>query len=427
MQEDNWSTRLGDLLRKKQEEVPIRYDPGAWEAFEERRNQKRSSPLLWWWAGGIAASFALILVVGLQWSQENEKQLVAVATPSIQEVAPSPSESIQVDPESMASDQANSQTLPERAIKKNMGSILNSSSSKPRKSPYLHTSEDLNRLALATESSKETSPVTSLEQTLATSSQLVLSSPSSEEVKSSVSAPAASTPSYTDIVPAEAAALLAGQKKSFAFAIGLGPGFGNSTASNQVTSGSRIGLAVQADKALVGDLRLGSGLGVNYQNQSTEGPAAMKMVGVNSLIEQTTQVQQVQVDLPLYLSYSLTSSKSISVQAGFSNLLTINQAAQQELSYTRQLAAPADGTANSIDILKSAQVIETTPLAGPSARFFPFALANLGVNVRVYETKKSTYLLMPFYSYPIQDISGTGQNPAVLGAAFKITFSTLKK
>jgi hypothetical protein len=54
-------------------------------------------------------------------------------------------------------------------------------------------------------------------------------------------------------------------------------------------------------------------------------------------------------------------------------------------------------------------------------------LANLGVNVRVYETKKSTYLLMPFYSYPLQDISGTGQNPAVLGAAVKITFGTLKK
>jgi hypothetical protein len=72
-------------------------------------------------------------------------------------------------------------------------------------------------------------------------------------------------------------------------------------------------------------------------------------------------------------------------------------------------------------------VVETSPLDGPSTRFFPFALANLGVNFRVYESKKSTYLLMPFYSYPLQDISGTGQNPAVLGAAFKITFGTLKK
>jgi hypothetical protein len=184
---------------------------------------------------------------------------------------------------------------------------------------------------------------------------------------------------------------------------------------------------MQVDKALAGKLRVGSGLGVNYLNQATEGPTGMKLAGVNSPIERTTQVQQVQVDVPVYIRYSVTPSKSISVQAGFSNLLTFNQSAQQELIYTRQVAAPADATANSLGTLKSAQVVETTPLAGPSTRFFPFALANLGVNFRVYETKKSNYLLMPFYSYPLQDISGTGQNPAVVGAAFKITFGTLKK
>jgi hypothetical protein len=185
---------------------------------------------------------------------------------------------------------------------------------------------------------------------------------------------------------------------------------------------------MQVDKALAGNLHVGSGLGVNYLSQATEGPVAMKLAGVNSPIERTTQVEQVQVDLPVYLRYALTSSKSISVQAGFSNLLTFNQAAQQELVYTRQVAAvPADASSNTLSSLKSAQVVETSTLAGPSTRFFPFALANLGVNVRVYQTKKSNYLLMPFYSYPLQDISGTGQNPAVLGAAVKVTFGTLKK
>jgi hypothetical protein len=58
---------------------------------------------------------------------------------------------------------------------------------------------------------------------------------------------------------------------------------------------------------------------------------------------------------------------------------------------------------------------------------FSFFPGYLGVNVRVYETNKSSYLLMPFYSYPLLDISGTGQNPAVVGAAVKITFGTLKK
>jgi len=41
--------------------------------------------------------------------------------------------------------------------------------------------------------------------------------------------------------------------------------------------------------------------------------------------------------------------------------------------------------------------------------------------------QESNYLLMPYFSYPVKDISGTGQNPGVEGAAFKITFGTLKK
>jgi hypothetical protein len=221
--------------------------------------------------------------------------------------------------------------------------------------------------------------------------------------------------------------LLAAQKEPLAFAVGLGPGFGSSSEASQITSGSRIGLGMQVDMALAGKLRIGSGLGVNYLSQASEGPLLAHKAGINSPIERTTEVQQVQVDLPVYVRYAVTPSKSISVQAGFSNLLTFNQEAQQELVYTRQVAAPADASSNSLSTLKSAQVVETSPLAGPSSRFLPFAQANLGVNVRVYENKKTSYLLMPFYSYPLLDISGTGQNTAVLGAAVKITFGTLKK
>jgi hypothetical protein len=264
--------------------------------------------------------------------------------------------------------------------------------------------------------------------TIAASSAQVAASPIASLWEEKVSAPThPAVSSFTEIIPSEAEALLAAQKDPLAFAVGLGPGFGNSNQANQITSGSRIGLGMQVDMALAGKLRIGSGLGVNYLSQASEGQASLKLVGVNSPIQESTQVHQVQVDLPLYVRYALTSSKSISVQAGFSNLLTFNQSAQQELTYTRQVVAPADASANSLSTLKSAQVVETSPLTGPSTRFFPFALANLGVNVRVYENKKMSYLLMPFYSYPLQDISGTGQNPAVVGAAVKITFGTLKK
>jgi hypothetical protein len=294
--------------------------------------------------------------------------------------------------------------------------LISSAESAPEKLVET-TSQQAQALASTTQAAP---PIASLE-----AASLQASLP--EEKSSTPTTTTTTVPSYAEIVPAEAAELLAQQKDPLSFSLGLGPGFGNSSEANQVTSGSRIGLGMQVDKALAGKLRVGSGLGVNYLSQATEGPSGMKLAGVNSPIERTIQVQQVQVDLPVYLRYSVTPSKSISVQAGFSNLLTFNQSAEQELVFTRQVAAPADGTANSLGTLKSAQVVETTPLAGPSSRFLPFAQANLGVNFRLYETKKSNYLLMPFYSYPLQDISGTGQNPAVVGAAVKITFGTLKK
>ena len=438
MQEDKWSTRLGELLRKKQEEAPLPYAPGAWEAFEARRNQKRGIPPFWWWSGGIAASLALILFLGLQWTGENQENQVAVETQTIQEVAPNQSVQSQGNPESKEREEV-PKVLSERTLEKSKGSGNNSYASTPQKSTPLFAKSDLeaqkgfvSSVEFASEKRVETASQQAQALALATQAAPPIASletnlqASVKEEKSSTPS-TTPVPSYAEIVPAEAAELLAQQKDPLSFSLGLGPGFGNSADASQVTSGSRIGLGMQVDKALAGKLRVGSGLGVNYLSQATEGPTGMKLAGVNSPIERTTQVQQVQVDVPVYIRYSVTPSKSISVQAGFSNLLTFNQSAQQELIYTRQVAAPADATANSLGTLKSAQVVETTPLAGPSTRFFPFALANLGVNFRVYETKKSNYLLMPFYSYPLQDISGTGQNPAVVGAAFKITFGTLKK
>jgi hypothetical protein len=429
MQEDKWSTQLGERLRKLQEEASQPYLPGAWEAFEARRNQKRSIPLLWWWTGGIAASLALIFLVGGLWTGEQQEQSsgkqLALET--------------QIPQEKSAALPAQSEVNPKTPV--NGGEVSTNFSKQPNKEQSdkdrksLPTTEQGFDPLVASVAISSEEPVRIVESasgaaaqpTTATSSAQVaapIASLGEEKISAPTNPPVSS---FTEIIPSEAEALLAAQKDPLAFAVGLGPGFGNSNEANQITSGSRIGLGMQIDMALAGKLRIGSGLGVNYLSQASEGQTSLKLVGVNSPIQETTQVQQVQVDLPLYVRYSVTPSKSISVQAGFSNLLTFNQEAQQELTYTRQVAAPADATSNSLSSLKSTQVVETSPLAGPSSRFLPFAQANLGVNVRVYETKKSTYLLMPFYSYPLVDISGTGQNPAVLGAAVKITFGTLKK
>ena len=428
MQEDKWSTQLGERLRKLQEEAPQPYLPGAWEAFEARRNQKRNIPPFWWWAGGIAASLALIFLVGGLFTGEQKEpssasgQQLASEPQVIQEGSTAPAEQSQGNSESKLDGGESSGGLSKQRNEKRLDSNRNSFQPSEQKSSPLQV-----RSAIASEQSVRTTEAFTEavpEQALASSVQAALPVTILGEEKL-VDQPTTSAPIFAEIIPSEAAELLAQQKEPLSFAVGLGPGFGNSNASNQVTSGSRIGLGMQVDKALVGNLRVGSGLGINYLSQASEGQASFNLTGVNSPIQETTQLQQVQIDLPLYVRYSVTPSKSISLQAGFSNLLTFNQATEQELVFTRQVSA--SDLANSLSTQKTVQVTQSSALPGPSSRFLPFAQANLGVNVRVYENKKTSYLLMPFYSYPLQDISGTGQNPAVVGAAFKITFGTLKK
>ena len=430
MQEDKWSTQLGERLRKMQEEAPQPYLPGAWEAFEARRNQKRSIPLFWWWAGGIAASLTLLFFVGSLWTGEQQEQAapqqLALETQVSQEESAALPVQSQGNPKKPANEGEAGASFSKQPTEKRSDSgrrPFPSSTSKQESNPLVASS------AIASEEQvrivQSASGAAPQPTTGASLPQGAVSPIASlgEEKASAPTHPA--VPSFTEIIPSEAEALLAAQKDPLAFAVGLGPGFGNSSEANQITSGSRIGLGMQVDMALAGKLRIGSGLGVNYLSQASEGQASLKLVGVNSPIQETTQVQQVQVDLPLYVRFPISPSRAISLQAGFSNLLTFNQTTEQELVFTRQ--ATASDFANSLSTQKTVQVTQSSTLPSPSSRFLPFAQANLGVNVRVYENKKTSYLLMPFYSYPLQDISGTGQNPAVLGAAFKITFGTLKK
>lgn len=425
MQEDKWSTQLGERLRKLQEEAPQPYLPGAWEAFEARRNQKRNIPPFWWWAGGIAASLALIFLVGGLFTGEQKEQSsgqkLALESQVIQERSPAPAEQSQGNSESKLDGGESSRGLSEQMNEKRLDSERNSFQASELKSSPLNASSAI----ISVESNPTTEAFTEAvpQQVLASSVQAVPPFASLGEEKV-VGQPTTNTPNYAEIVPSEAAELLAQQKDPLSFAVGLGPGFGNSNEANQITSGSRIGLGMQVDMALAGKLRIGSGLGLYYLSQASEGQASLKLVGVNSPIQETSQVQQVQVDLPLYVRFPLSPSRAISLQAGFSNLLTFNQATEQKLVFMREVSAL--DLANSLSTQRTVQVTQSSTLPGPSSRFIPFAQANLGVNVRVYENKKTSYLLMPFYSYPLLDISGTGQNPAVVGAAFKITFGTLK-
>lgn len=428
MQEDNWSTRFGSRLRKHQEDSPPTYDPGAWEAFEEKRGRKRRSRTILW-IGGMAAGVALVLTLGSLWlgdkGSQSSPDLLGSSTPKIEETQPTVQENT---PKQASEDLANlpsghntepqvTQTESLQSSQGTVGSVwIAAKDEKPMMgSSVLSEGEEILPL-MATVSPKE---------------EKSQGNPSSAAQVTTTEKPR--TDLVQEVISLEENPIeeLSSAKKPISYALGFGPGFGSTTQANQVTEGSRMGIGLQVDLALGNNLRLGSGLGVNYLNQATEGQASYKLAGVNSPIQENTQVQQVQVDVPVYLRYPLTRSETVSVQAGFSNLLTVNQTAEMEVRYTQEVVAPASaatGNGNSPQPqVRTIQVAQTSPLPGASTRFLPFAMANLGFNIQVRKTESSSYMLMPFYSYPIQDISGTGKNPGVLGAALKVSLGLGKK
>jgi hypothetical protein len=136
----------------------------------------------------------------------------------------------------------------------------------------------------------------------------------------------------------------------------------------------------------------------------------------------------VQVDIPVFFKYPVTRSQSISVQAGFSNLVTFNQSAQLESSYTRQIAVlDAQSAVTNSFTLRSESVNQFQDLSVPNQRFFPLATANFGINFRLFESKKTSYEVMPFYNYPLQEFSGYGEKLGMFGASFKVNFRNIKQ
>lgn len=218
------------------------------------------------------------------------------------------------------------------------------------------------------------------------------------------------------------------ETKSFAsIAMGVSPGFGSSSSSRQATSGSSVGLGVMVDMEITGKLIMGSGLAVNYLNQTSESQN-YNYGGANALaltVTETDEIKQVQVDIPLYFKYPITRNRAISIQAGFSNLITFNQGAEQESSYTRQVAVYGAMASSSFK-LQSESVSQSQQLDVPNQKFYPLATANLGVNIRLFQAKKTSYEVMPFYNYPLQEFSGYGEKLGMFGASFKVNFGAIQ-
>lgn len=436
MQEDNWSKRLADSLRKQQEDSPLPYEPGAWEAFEKRRKKGIISPLFYW-ISGVAASIALVFIIGNGWLSPEEKadQVASYQESTEQTLLENPSKALEIEVQPEKGEAQSSELLadvskPSTSFKPNAERVIAKKVASKEKVQITHPNDsDSDGLSYPIETKVVESlnpPVTALEEKVVLEQQPTTQS----ETKSAL------VPMTEEEAKAKLMAQLGEdlneevgkEKRGSSVILGFGPGFGSSTQDNVATSGSNLGLGIAYDMNLGKKLALGSGLGLNYLSQSSQSQDYAQVAGFSSAVKETKLLEQVQVDIPLYVRFPVTRDNSISLQAGFSNLITFNQQAEQVVSFTRQVyVADAMNVSANASTLKTEQLSLTSDLIVASQRFFPLATANLGVNIRVYESSKTSYLVMPFYHYPIQDISGTGQNPGVVGASFKVRFGAIKK
>ncbi|OYX16605.1 MAG: hypothetical protein B7Z16_11170 [Algoriphagus sp. 32-45-6] len=440
MQDDNQEKKLGDLLRNHQEDHPMPYEEGTWEAFDRLRKPK-SIPF-WYWAGGIAASLLLFWLVGsLIWSetdqaggdstqlsesiQESQNPAIAESQTTVETETATESEDLKSPEKShLGVNRTKSSASQKEDLSMSMSKealATNSPKEKSEDSPAITSSSDQSAVKSAQETSMdETNAVAVIsEEKNASESTLVPQTYlTEEEAKAKLMVQVGEETSLVEEIQKESVRTLA---------LGFGPGFGSS-GGDEPTSGSSFNLGVLMGIELGQKVTLSSGLGVNYLNQASQSQRYAQAAGFASAVRETQEIRQVQVDIPLYVTYPVTAGGSVSVQAGFSNLIAFNQSAQMESNFTRQVAVADMESAFSNTLkLQSTAVSQVSELPVPNQRFYPFATANLGVNIRIFERKNTSYAIMPFYNYPIQEISGYGEKLGFYGASFKILFGTTDK
>lgn len=451
MQEDKASKWLASELRKQQEENPLPYELGAWEAFEAKRAAIAKKKTRYW-LSGIAAALALLVIAGGLWiSQEatesGNSQLSGqlaleespaessekAAQPMVTETEIAPSAELPPVSSGTSEEKISPSTSASRSIDPAGSKSVEPIAPKLAEQPQLRSN-----IALSEPKEVESPAVTALplreEIVLKPSEALIASNekaleevtpPTAKQQQAAVQAELPKDPQISD----EEIKEILETKSSARIAMGLSPGFGSSQGSEQATTGSSLGLGVMVDMEITGKLVMGSGLAVNYLNQSSESQS-YNYGGANALsaaVTETNEIAQVQVDIPLYVKYPVTRNGVVSVQAGFSNLITFSQGAEQQSSYTRQVAVMDGLSSNNSFALKSEAVTQSQDLSVPNQKFYPFATANLGVNIRLYESKKTSYEVMPFYNYPLQEFSGYGEKLGMFGASFKVNFGAFDK
>lgn len=469
MQEDKLSKQIADSLKKYQESESHPYDEGAWEAFDRSR-KAGNRQVFFRWASGVAATLLFLAAVyfiadtteRLQEDQllseeigQNQSITAKEENPSSQKSGASPAESsnpkdgrdeISLPIENQKSE-VDSKVF-ENTVAENLNSKTENRTNLSGKSPSIPSKKEdksngKNQTAVnsgleenVNSSNTEEKEVLEVEKAIAQIEEKPVQEKTevtSGELQTSLVPEKPKTEETTPLIAWKEESEIKEipkEKSDWTFGVGLAPGYGASQQNGANVSSSSLGLGLSVDLELPGKITLGSGLGYNLLNQQNEASMVLNADFSNAFAAnvappstETVVVRQSQVEIPIYVKYPITRSQSIAIQAGFSNFYAFNQKAELKTTFSRQVTMnqiSVDGASTYTTLNEN--VVQSRSLDAVESKFYPFATMNFGLNLRLLQSEKTSYFLMPFYNYPLTQFTGFGDNPGFVGASFKVNF-----
>lgn len=460
---DNW---IASSLKKHLEEGKLPYEIGAWENFQKiRKARKRRT--LYYWTGAVAASLALLFTLSQVFLVQNDlsddrKDVPVLANAGDQAPELGLQESVKEEQKSEVqapSELPQEQTAKVKEPEAQSGFLAESTSTANEKSntasntsgkPEIKAAEETNPPIETVEKQSEAA-LKAEEKTVAVISPEVEKKQAEKPVNSSSLIASGENPSKTimldknqankaedykaeklaEVVPTptvteEEFPEIPKEQTRVYLGMGVSPGFATMQQNNNTTTASSLGVGMSLNVDLPGKLTLGSGFGLNYLNQQNKSQMAVTVAGYRTSQVDKLDIQQVQLEMPLYFKYPITRNEAISVQAGFSNVYALNQNTEQVTTVNEQVvvsnSSSFDAMNSSSFALQSNAVSRTQELNNPNSKFYPFATVNFGVNIRVHESKSVNYMVMPFYNHQLQTVSGFGDKFGMFGASLKLNF-----
>jgi hypothetical protein len=455
MKEDKSDKWIASSLKKHLEEGELPYELGAWENFQKVR-KARKHRTIFYWSVAVAASLLFLFAVSQAFLGQNEIQLQEMKVPVLADADQAVDSLNSLDfpmTDKSEEDQGMKETeMPEVNISEYLAEtskpenkqqakveMITELGANQNKTPELKAEEKIQEKQNASDVSSEKAlaeEVSVNEKTsqdkpknasglIASQESLKLSLDNSENVvveKESIAEETIATMPIDEDFPE-----IPKEHTKVYLGMGVSPGFGSFQQNNNTTTASSIGIGMLLNVDLPGKLTLGSGLGVNYMNQQNESLMPVTIAGYRTSQVEKQDIQQVQLEMPVYFKYPVTRNNSISVQAGFSNYYAINQNAEQQTTVNQQFVVNNSLNSNSAFDLASLAVSQTEALSNDESKFYPFATVNFGVNIRVLESEKVNYMVMPFYNHQLRSISGFGDNFGMFGASLKLNFGGSEK